>query len=700
MALTLNSNVDLTLTANGGFGFAFGTADVTGFTAITLAGAGGAALTTDAAGNFGLLKSVNASASTTTGSIVITGAASNGVVGQTVAAAAGVYGNTLASVGNVGWVFGANATPTPTGLPHTVSGSGLLTGNTVFNSFVGTTTGSNILDVSSESLTQFAAGTFTGNTTAGKVNQLIVNNTVATTVSATTFANDTGWQQLDIGGPALTSGWLGTINMKNLPSTINDLFVLTTAQAGALAVINPVSALTIDLEDGTTVANTLTVGGPAAAPTGAPGLADSLTLIIGDATQKTGDAIGAVTIFGDEVFTINAQGGATKLDTTGLVILNPTTIGNEQVTFTGNTPLTLTAGIEDVNFVAGVPASLITNNMAITDTDTGVVTLGFTGGSLLEFTPANQPAGASTFQASTNAMSIDATNSGGIIMIAGDANFTVSTTVPGSVGDIFKGSTTAGDVFGGSLGNDTFTLQQGTAPEQIYTGGGADTVNLFAGHTAIDNIDIYAGFTTPGVTPAGGATGAVEIPRFASIVTNKDIPDIGWWGNATGAAIPTGYAGTVYDGLAANTGISTDLTTVNSFVPKQDILNFSRHRAVVPGNSRPSRPPALRRGRGDAPKSHCGAGGYDRNDGDKCHAVHTCPFVASGHASSIAGSRGGCDVNGGEDAENVSLHHAGEQTEQVHKDREEEGRDRQQDADNQRPAHDVAEQSDGQGKRA
>src|SRR5271170_84112 len=62
--------------------------------------------------------------------------------------------------------------------------------------------------------------------------------------------------------------------------------------------------------------------------------------------------------------------------------------------------------------------------------------------------------------------------------------------------------------------------------------------------------------------------------------------------------------------------------------------------------------------------------------------------------SSFAGSRGGCDVNGCEDAENVSLHHAGEQTEQVHKDREYEGRDRQQDADNQRPTHDVAEQPD------
>src|ERR1700677_4431032 len=42
-------------------------------------------------------------------------------------------------------------------------------------------------------------------------------------------------------------------------------------------------------------------------------------------------------------------------------------------------------------------------------------------------------------------------------------------------------------------------------------------------------------------------------------------------------------------------------------------------------------------------------------------------------------SRGCRDVDGGEDAENVSLHHAGEQTEQEHEVREDEGRNRQQD---------------------
>ena len=41
-------------------------------------------------------------------------------------------------------------------------------------------------------------------------------------------------------------------------------------------------------------------------------------------------------------------------------------------------------------------------------------------------------------------------------------------------------------------------------------------------------------------------------------------------------------------------------------------------------------------------------------------------FRRCGLVSCFAGSRGGRDVDSGEDAENVSLHHAGKETEQVH----------------------------------
>ena len=84
------------------------------------------------------------------------------------------------------------------------------------------------------------------------------------------------------------------------------------------------------------------------------------------------------------------------------------------------------------------------------------------------------------------------------------------------------------------------------------------------------------------------------------------------------------------------------------------------------------------------------------------------PFVVVVHASlffigfrpGLTDSRGGRYVNGCQDAEDVGLHHAGEQTERRHDDREDEGRNGEQDTDNHRPAHHVSEQTDGQGQRA
>src|SRR5271165_5830730 len=71
-----------------------------------------------------------------------------------------------------------------------------------------------------------------------------------------------------------------------------------------------------------------------------------------------------------------------------------------------------------------------------------------------------------------------------------------------------------------------------------------------------------------------------------------------------------------------------------------------------------------------------------------------------GFRRGLTDSRCGCDVHRRQDAENVGLHHACEQTEHRHDDREEEGRNGEQDRDNHRPAHHVPEQTDGQGQRA
>src|ERR1019366_1948174 len=84
------------------------------------------------------------------------------------------------------------------------------------------------------------------------------------------------------------------------------------------------------------------------------------------------------------------------------------------------------------------------------------------------------------------------------------------------------------------------------------------------------------------------------------------------------------------------------------------------------------------------------------------------PFVVVDHDSmlwrgfrpGLTDSRGGRDVYRCQDAEDVGLHHSGELTEQRHDDRKEEGRNGEQDRDNHRPAHHVAEQTDSQGQRA
>src|ERR1039458_486807 len=65
----------------------------------------------------------------------------------------------------------------------------------------------------------------------------------------------------------------------------------------------------------------------------------------------------------------------------------------------------------------------------------------------------------------------------------------------------------------------------------------------------------------------------------------------------------------------------------------------------------------------------------------------------------LACARGGGDVNRRQNAENVGLHHAGQQAKQRHYDWKNEGRNGQQNRDDHRPAHHVAKQADGQGER-
>ncbi len=547
-AITTANNVDLQL-QQGGVGAA---------TALTLSGAGNIAVGQDAIGNWQNLKTIDASGET--GTVVVTGATS------------GVASQAFATTGNPGWLFGSNA-----GLLDD-TGTGGVFDLTSFKLGSGTT----FLDVSSASVAQVAALTTTPGTHVALNNEIIVNDTVATTTSATTFGNIAGFEILGVAGAG------GIINDAHLAGAGIDEILYQTAASGALTITNQTSALTVNTED-----NGL---GFAIKSTGA-GLTDSFTLDLGNPLHNTAvpgsgaGSVGALTLTADSIVNINAlghtAGGAVITDTLGFVSLTPSLIGNEQVTISGTTNLTIgvfgAGGIQDVN--AG--GALITNNMIITDTDTGVVTLHASGGALFFAVPGDTATGSgpggTLLTNSDNAAEINATNSGGIILQGGDANYTTSLTVAGSVGDIFLGSTTAGDVFGGSIGNDTFTLNQGTAAETIYTSGGADTINLFAGHTAGDVIGFYAGFETalpaPGILPGG-----VETPRANSITDSYDAPQLGWWGQATGATA-TGYSagGANYAGLIGNgTGTSADATVVNNYNPGVDLLVFAASSGVTP----------------------------------------------------------------------------------------------------------------------
>src|SRR5579883_1020348 len=521
---------------------------VDGATKFVFTGPGTLAVGQDSAGDHQNVTTIDASG--TTGTVVITG--------ETAGAATG---NAYASTANPGWLFG--------------SGAGFLddtgTGGVFDLTSFKLGSGTNILDVSSATAAQIAALTTTPGTLVALNNEIILNDGVATTASATTFANIKGFEILGIGGTAAADGSGGTINVANLPASISEIDYVTAA-GGALTITNQADPLTV---------NTFDNGGGFAITSTGTGLNDSFTLDIGNVLHSAAGSVGNLTLTADSLVTINAAGqtstGPSITDTLGYVSLTPALIGNEQVTITGTTDLKIgvggVGGIADVNSAG----ALITNNMIITDTDTGVVTLASSsGGTAALDTPSPGDTATGSFgnplTNSTNAVSIDATKSGGLIMTGGDANYTTSLTVAGSIGDTFLGSKSAGDVFGGSIGNDTFTLQQGSAPETIFTGGGADTVNLVAGHTGGDVIGFYAGFDTPGVTPGG-----FEIPRHASITDAGDVPQLGWWGQATGGTA-TGYAaaGADYAGLIGNgTGTTADASIINNFVPGVDTLAFA-----------------------------------------------------------------------------------------------------------------------------
>lgn len=152
---------------------------------------------------------------------------------------------------------------------------------------------------------------------------------------------------------------------------------------------------------------------------------------------------------------------------------------------------------------------------------------------------------------------------GGLIMPIGSLNFSYSTSVEGGIGALVVGSQAQGNVLGGSIGNDTFVGTEGVSmTDTIYTGGGADMILLSAGRTETTRIELYAGNSIANPTPV--APGGVQTAVVHSIVDANDIPQLGWWGQATAQ-----FGGPVSDATTNRgfgTGTSEDMSVVTNFI--------------------------------------------------------------------------------------------------------------------------------------
>jgi hypothetical protein len=442
-----------------------------------------------------------------------------------------------------------------TGVGRTTPLAGLLSTDTALTSLK-FGAGDDTVDLTSFSPANLAALTADGG--AG-TDTMIVTDAVATNTSPATLAHIKDFEVLGIGGPVAADGAGGTINMALLPSSINEI-VYQTAASGSLIINNQTGPLTIDTEDnGHGFAITVN-----AAPQTST-LSDSLHLIVGDATHSTAGAVGAVTLFGEESVTITSRGA--NGNTIGPVTLTPIPGTSVHVTIDGTNDITIGGPASSTGFSAAAIEAL--NESGGLDPNSLSITIGGGATRLGGFPPPGVvlPGDSAPLFFGTNALTIDASNSGGLIMPAGDANYSVNNN---SFGDSFIGSTTAGNVLGGSIGNDSFSINN-NSPNTIYTDGGGDTIDLLSvGHTAVTHIEFYAGYPTMGISPGG-----VEIPTDQSITENNDMAQIGWWGIPT-SGTEAGYVGDSYAGLPAQTGTSADATIIFNFNanPGGDILDF------------------------------------------------------------------------------------------------------------------------------
>ena len=297
----------------------------------------------------------------------------------------------------------------------------------------------------------------------------------------------------------------------------------------------------------------------------------SLEIIIGSAFRDIGKAgeIGAITLTGEETVTISSVGTATDGNggntINGDISLTPgAAYLHEYLTISGTQNLYINGGIQDYNPL-GAPGNLNINDLVLSVTDTGVVTV----------------------IGEINALQILAATSGGFIMWSADNNFSNFSVTGTNAGDLIIGSATGANVLIGSIGNDTITGTLSTsAQDTIATGGGADQIALAQNHTASDHIELYTG---SGLLTMDGGTAQILSATPDSIVNSDDYAQPGWWGvntNGTnqftdsdhtriGHIVDDTNSGALPPGdYTYGTG-SYDMSTVTNFSTAHDVVDIS-----------------------------------------------------------------------------------------------------------------------------
>jgi hypothetical protein len=444
----------------------------------------------------------------------------------------------------------------------------------------------------------------TGTTVSGLIANALIDNAEGSYTAGVALGSLPAHQPLQGEGSSssdtlhLTVNGNVTVDMAQQPATIRTI-IYDGQATGSVTINNQTNPLTVNLQDATDISETLTVGsvGPA------PGLNDSLTVVIGSTPDSGQGIIGAITVTGDELFTLVPLGG--RDDSTGLITLTPTLGGNEQVTIGGDTTVMIGATPTAPTLGAIVDATggiLNVNNLTIKITNTGLTAFApdSVPGTLLNFIADDVPVGAQAAPSipySTNAVTIDASTSGGLFMFAGDANFDPAT----SKGDVITGAANPtgiigpsafniGNIIGGSIGNDNITSMSLTLPDYIFTDGGADKITLAAGHTGADHVAFYAvsnvTSTLDGTSivlesvanaiselfpplPAAAQPAASQ-PLIAAEPGAFQFVNPGWWGVAAGDSSKE-----IDTLVPSGTGTSLDNSTLTGFVPNQDFLDFS-----------------------------------------------------------------------------------------------------------------------------